>query len=224
MSDSDPGTSRIEFDSNFIGVTARLARVPEQIEQLRVALDEFAVKEPAILAAGYKETNGQPRYSIPHPSTWLPQEAQVIAGEIVHNLRSTLDNLIWMLAYRNSGHEVKNTQFPIAYSRQEFDQQRKRRLKGLTPTQIDVIEKLQPYNGGVWLQMLAELSNPDKHRHLILIENVAKLDIVFTGRGVEIPPRPPEWSMNKKYEPVPTLQYLHDCVERVARHFMPPAS
>lgn len=224
MSDSDPGTWRKEFDSNFIGVTARLARVPEQIERLRDALDEYAVKEPEILAAGYQEPNGQPRYSIPHPTKWLPQEAQVIAGEIVHNLRSTLDNLIWMLAYRNCGHEVKNTQFPIVHSRKAFDQQQKRRLKGLTATQIDIIENLQPYNGGVWLQMLAELSNPDKHRHLILIENVAKLDIVFTGHGVEVPPRPPKWSMNKKYDPVPALQYLHDCVERVARHFIPPDS
>ena len=223
MSVLDGSIYRKSFDSNFIGVTARLARVPNQIARLNDALAEHAIREPAILAAGYDERDGEPTYRIPHPSTWLPQEAQAIVGEIVHNLRSALDNLVWLLAYRNCGHEVKQTQFLIVETRTDFDKQQPRRLKGLTNDQVDTIEKVQPYNGDDWLRLLADLSNPDKHRHLLLLENLAPMDIVFTESGVTIPPHPPKWVLMKKYDPIPTLEYLHRHVLRVARALAPSA-
>ncbi len=226
MSVSSRGEYRKSFDSNFSGVTARLARVPAQIASLKEALDEHASQDAASVLGRYEVVDGQPTYTLNHPSTWQPQEAQVITGEIVHNLRSALENLVWLIAYRNSGQEVKQTQFPISESREDFDEQRQRRLRGLTSKQVAIIEQVQPYHGNPWLRWLAQLSNPDKHRHLILLEDMAPVDIYFTGKesSVTAPRRPSKWVLNKQFEPIGLLSYLHECTCIVARVLTPSDS
>ncbi len=62
------------------------------------------------------------------------------------------------------------TQFPIEDSGKHFNGHSKVvRLKGINPTHIAMIERLQPYNGCDWTKILRELSNPDKHREITRI-------------------------------------------------------
>jgi hypothetical protein len=88
-------------------------------------------------------------------------------GIIVQSLRSALDYLIYQLALLDSRRDQKGTQFPIADSPELFESACKQgRLKGLNAEHIGMIESLQPYNGGDWLAVLRDLSNPSKHKTL----------------------------------------------------------
>lgn len=104
----------------------------------------------------------------------------MVFGEVVHNLRSLLDNLVVTIA-RQSGSptdkEIKSLQFPIAASAEEWKSQSKR--IALLPDQYKrAIESIQPFQriqqegspDGDLLIMLRDLSNEDKH-HLYLKPN-----------------------------------------------------
>lgn len=92
----------------------------------------------------------------------------ILLGEVVYNLRAALDYLVYSLAHLDSGKERQGTQFPICSAPSDFKKALNRgHLKGVNPTHRAAIKKLQPYCGGKWLLDLANISNPDKHRHLI---------------------------------------------------------
>ena len=105
------------------------------------------------------------------PHTNLLPEASAIVGDAVNNLRSALDYLVYELARHNEGKEVRNTQFVIARSTREFEDQKKTRLKSLTERQVENIRNVQPFQGVTWTELLRDISNPDKHRHLVAIDD-----------------------------------------------------
>lgn len=96
----------------------------------------------------------------------------ILVGEAVYNLRAALDYLVFALAHLDSGSPQKQTQFPICRKPEEFLGQARRRLAGVNETHVQAIEALQPYAcegpDSDWLARLADLSNPDKHRHLVV--------------------------------------------------------
>ena len=105
------------------------------------------------------------------PHTNLLPDASAIVGDAVNSLRSALDYLVYELAKHNEGKEVRNTQFVIASSIREFESQKKTRLKGLTERQVEMIRNVQPFQGVAWTELLRDISNPDKHRHLVGIDD-----------------------------------------------------
>jgi hypothetical protein len=89
-------------------------------------------------------------------------------GEIVYNLRAALDYLIFELAGLDTGCIVEGTQFPIERNKKGFKWRiRGGWLDGLNVTHVAAIEALQPYSGCQWTAILRDLSNPDKHIHLV---------------------------------------------------------
>jgi hypothetical protein len=92
----------------------------------------------------------------------------ILMGEICYNLRSALDYLVFELAILDSSAEQSGTQFPIIDTKEDFVRDAERRwLKGISPSHVAAIERLQPYNGCNWTRLLRECSNPDKHRHFM---------------------------------------------------------
>ncbi len=96
----------------------------------------------------------------------------VVLGEVIYNLRAALDYLVYELAFLDSGLEQDGTQFPIESSKGGFasrcDETRDRGvyLRGLSQAHKDAIKDLQPCYGCHWTKLLADISNPDKHRKL----------------------------------------------------------
>jgi hypothetical protein len=112
----------------------------------------------------------------------------VAIGNIIHNLRSALDNVAWALASQNSSHPSDFTAFPIhlvGRTRVKIKRGKRRRdrpsfwgrnrgdglsqLESVHQKHIQMIEAFQPYKrryGGrrdpLWL--LHKLNNFDKHR------------------------------------------------------------
>lgn len=109
-----------------------------------------------------------PGFRIPDLPTVTNPLWSIVLGEAVYNLRAALDYLIYSLAHLDSGQEQDGTQFPICTKTEYFqDEIRKGHLRGLDSLHVTAIERLQPYPSGHWLQALRDISNPDKHRHLI---------------------------------------------------------
>lgn len=119
---------------------------------------------------------------IPEP----PLVLSAIIGDTLYNLRSALDYLVYALASHDSGHPQEWTQFPIDFKpevfRSRYDPKSGRRcyLRGVSADHIAEIEKLQPYNGCQWTERLVELSNPDKHRRLTVVQpKIASMQLEF---------------------------------------------
>lgn len=96
-----------------------------------------------------------------------PIEWSILVGEILHHLRSVLDQLIWQLMLASGRQPDSKTEFPICESAPKL--QSAKVMKYLDPVSLAVINELKPYLGGndlLW--KLHRLDITDKHRHLIL--------------------------------------------------------
>ena len=100
----------------------------------------------------------------------------VIVGDVVSNLRSALDHVIYAISYSRKPDEFRDdrsTEFPICDNADAFHSSRRQNeIRGLPPEAQAIVEGLQPYHGGkvgddpLW--MLREMSNIDKHRSIHL--------------------------------------------------------
>jgi hypothetical protein len=90
-----------------------------------------------------------------------------LVGEISYNLRSALDYLVYALAELDSKGPQKGTQFPIMDAAKDIVGRGKAMLIGVNAVHVAAIERLQPYNGCHWTGRLRDLSNMDKHRHIV---------------------------------------------------------
>jgi hypothetical protein len=113
----------------------------------------------------------------------LPQRFSILIGETIYNLRAALDYLVFDLAILDSGTPKKGTQFPIDNTEEDFARHRGRFLKGLNIEHIARIEALQPYKGYTYTAMIRDISNPDKHRELTVIQGkgVYSIKVIHTS-------------------------------------------
>ena len=99
----------------------------------------------------------------------------VIVGEIVHDLRSALDHLVWQLVEIGDGRPDHDHSFPL-YNREESSDSFRARacrhatqrakhgpLFGVPEAAVPVIEACQPYHGAdaLLLEVLHDLWNTD---------------------------------------------------------------
>ena len=104
--------------------------------------------------------------------TILPFSIGLAVSDCIHNFRSALDYIIYELASADTGQVQPGTQFPIEDTAEGFKANRNRHLKGLTSYHVNVVESYQPYKGVDWTETLRDISNPDKHRELVVIQDV----------------------------------------------------
>ena len=174
---------RYEGSHPLAGCQLKLDRANEQIEALDRSIKGFLnrythvpvtkVNLEAAECFTYMKVREAP------PLRW-----GIIVGEIVHNLRSVLDYLVFQLAYAHTGKIPKGTAYP-AFTDDPFspetDKGTRRRWKtqtgGLHPDDHATIERAQPYNRKNSMDrhhilMLTRLSNRDKHQTLHLAASV----------------------------------------------------
>lgn len=128
-------------------------------------------------------------------------------GDIIHNLRSSLDSLVYALAVKARGSatfthdEILRMQFPICDDPLYFfsptepkNCEKWRRIRTLCADAQADIETLQPYRGSypkglAPLSALRDIANVEKHRHLIPTAMIAvRADLVIgdgTLHGIE---------------------------------------
>ena len=113
----------------------------------------------------------------------VPLRWPVMLGEIVHNLRSSLDQLVTQLVIANGQEPDDRNQFPIfasvskpGWTKQDWHDRQgrlKRMLRGLDPSDVATIKAMQPYRRRhamrlpyIPLETISDFSNLDKHRTL----------------------------------------------------------
>ncbi len=114
------------------------------------------------------------KFWVPNGFDQVPRAFAAIIGDIVHNLRTALDYLVYELARLDNEKvpEPKDTQFPICLWRNQWKEQSKKRLRGISPEHVEVIDSFQPYHFRdqgkdpklATLAVLHELDIQDKHK------------------------------------------------------------
>ena len=160
--------------TNFDGIFAKISRADDQASSLKADMERFCADiRQSIVHEVHEDADEQVwvfRGSTPN----VPIEWSIRIGEILYNLRSALDHLVWQLVLANGREPGWRNAFPIIDKQSNWHKATSQ-LKGVSSTVETMVESLQPYTGGINLlfdvavfQTLHTLCNIDKHRHLIL--------------------------------------------------------
>ncbi len=159
---------------NRAGIDQKMLRADKHLNALRRGIVSFVKVNPCAIVG---QNEGNPaRYVLRAQVAPMPPDIAIIVGDAVHNLRSALDHLAWQLVISAGGSPDRFTQFPIL-----LDALGKKGpcladvAGGISSGALALVESLQPYNRVDDptldpLAILAELSNFDKHRMVVLTE------------------------------------------------------
>jgi hypothetical protein len=158
------------------GVRAKLGRADSKLQTLHSEIRAFQDRRSYCVKGEFDAQRSGYSFRL-HITEWPPITWGVDIGEIVHNARSALDNLVWQLVILNGKEPEKWNSFPI------FDDKPKKGfarvvrgtsdkpgcLAGVHKDAVTIIESAQPYHGGLanGLTALDALWNMDKHRFLM---------------------------------------------------------
>jgi hypothetical protein len=107
----------------------------------------------------------------------------LLIGDCVHNLRSTLDHIVFALARTNTPNlthkQVIGSEFPVFGDKIMTGKQETAKIGCLSPGAQAAIKGLQPYQRGTLYQthplwQIHDLDRIDKHRHLTLCVSVPR--------------------------------------------------
>lgn len=169
-----PGVCPIAVDLS--GVRAKFKRALEHRTALEHEITSVFEREHNKVksSAEYHPHSGYYVFQVTElPIEWRMRVA-VMLGDLVHNLRSALEQLTWQLVRNHSGHPKTRKQkihieFPIKLNRSALV--RTYTFSKVSPSDQAILDLAQPYNGSGnprlhGLAILQQLSNRDKHRLL----------------------------------------------------------
>lgn len=180
----------------------KLDRAEEHIEALAKAIEAFVGTDPYAVdrrldAEGADHVYFFSRFTDP------PDSIALLVGDAVHNLRASLDHIVFSLAQEGAKaagismtkRAETSIQFPIAVSPENFDDQvGSHRLRFVAPEAKAVIERLQPYwlSPGQpersWIAGINSLDITDKHRTIPALGTVVSY-YAFTAPAGEDQPQ-----------------------------------
>ena len=141
----------------------------KHIRNLERIIESFLQGDPYRI--GFKDdVNSGERTFYVDKITDVPWPIVACAGDVIQNLRSSLDHLaheLVCIGMRSRG-PFRHCYFPIANTPDEFEADLLRKVKGARQDAMDMIRAVAPYKGGnnvLWA--LGELNNIDKHRMLL---------------------------------------------------------
>ena len=160
MSDTAKGDPLFE-------IRAKLGRANEHLKALNKALDDFYQSD--FYARGMKQDRKGGVVLYVKSVKPVPPIVSILAGETVHQLRSVLDHLMWLLA-KPTRKQESDVAFPLVSTRLRFRGTRQK-MPGVPRGVRTVVESLQPYHSRKWpdtalLGVIQAISNRDKHRTL----------------------------------------------------------
>jgi hypothetical protein len=178
----------------------KLQRAREHADAIKVLAEQLFRIEANQPVIAIREMGPKDEYAIyvarmPELSDAFDRVSLVL-GDAIHNLRSSLDHLVFQLAIAHTSgvlNDERGIRFPIAANQASFEKAAGRALKALSAAHITIIESFQPYHpyqarlqyseqmGGHFhpLAKLQELSNRDKHRQALGVVIPTNLGIAF---------------------------------------------
>jgi hypothetical protein len=175
------------------GARFKIDRAIDHLKNLDIAIGQLWASESKITSAEavppYKTEGEDLIVFRPHSAPVNPSFS-LIVGDFVHNVRSSLDHLVYQLAILNkaSSEGASKTSFPVCLTHGEFtNATRKKVAPFIGPRALTELEKLQPYSTGngkrdiLWI--LSQLDIIDKHRLLIVTKSkVRPINFTVTTR------------------------------------------
>jgi hypothetical protein len=147
----------------------------------------------------------------------IPMRFSLLAGDIVHNLRTALDYLVYQLVRLGKNEPTKRTSWPIFVEKPVGRDlgRYNAAIKGIPKPFRETIDWFQPYQTPTNplrenLALLAELDNTDKHRLVrpgvaILTKSAATHDVVVSVGAVE-----PGKELLRRRESIPnSMEFAH---------------
>jgi len=174
------------------GVKAKIQRAQDEIERLAKDIANSCEVQRALFSEELRPDIGDKIWVFRGETPIVPIEYSVRLGEIIYNLRSALDQLVWQLVNANYKTPGRHNEFPIFEDESRFNEAVKRKLKGVSQDSSDKIKEMQPFcQNDEWdaLKTLHVLCNIDKHRsvifpyytvHRCIINNQGDTDLPFS--------------------------------------------
>jgi hypothetical protein len=151
----------------------KAARALEHLDELKRVLQAYYDAEPCQITRYQRHDIGLRLLRIDFRE--VPERSYLLVGDFAHNLRSSLDYVVWSLVTKATGKTPKSTaiQFPIQ-AKEALDTFA-RQIEGVPQSVLGVIESLQPFHcvdpkdHPLW--QLHKLDIIDKHHRIAMNEN-----------------------------------------------------
>lgn len=176
----------LSAEERLIPVRVKIKRAKKHLAELEAAAETYrdSYTHVAVTEENPKFAQGEPNL---RKLPIIHFDMLAIAGDVLQNLRSALDHVMYNLALvadpNASDTVLGEISFPIGKSLESYKSLAGRKVERLVePRAMEFINKLQPYRGGndaLW--RLHETNNIDKHRRLIAIGT----DILCDGDGFD---------------------------------------
>ncbi len=144
----------------------KIERAQTHLNNLRVEVEAFHGRKPYRIIADNSSEPGKILFRVKIIEC-VPAGWSAIIGDIIHNLRSSLDLLATALVVANGGNP-KTAYFPFAKIPGDIGARVNERMRGASPKAMKFARRLKPHPGGneaLW--MLHSLDLLDKHRSII---------------------------------------------------------
>lgn len=181
-----PLRERSLSSSIFAGEKAKLQRARKHLDELITLADNYMGSQPLYI----REVGESVIARVENP---VPQEINVVLGDVVHNLRAAIDLLVCDLIRSNGGKITRHSTFPITMGGIQSSHI-KNQLAGMSQRAIKVLSRIthsQPWNEA--LLLLHGLDIMDKHNSLVAVaaatvRSHTKVGIpgLFTGPSGEL--------------------------------------
>jgi hypothetical protein len=162
-----------EPDHPFAGIVEKLRRADENIFNLDSEIALF-FKEGDYSVMPNQDGEMFLKAIEYHKNRAIPPRFNVLAGEIIHHLRSCFDHIVWHFSV-NPVKNIRKIEFPVFDKAPVNHDSRKLfagKLEGIAdPNVISLIERLQPHHAAeplddpLWI--IHDLDIVDKHRELL---------------------------------------------------------
>lgn len=171
--------------ADLSGVLAKLDRAEEHREAFDELVEAFSGGGPYTILTEYDPRTGW------HVLRWHvlrepPLERLAVTfGDMIGNLRSTLDYLVWQLVLAAGKRPSRRTGFPVIRRAKDWEVQSRAALAGVDPRWVAEVEALQPYHRPERpsihpLAILEHVNNLNKHRFLpVAVVSVQALDLLI---------------------------------------------
>lgn len=151
------------------GPKLKLERAKKHFRDLESVVERFYETKPYLVGVDDNPESNQREFRLVRARP-VPVGLSIIGGDAIHNLRSTLDHLVWQLVLANGGEPNKRTAFPVWRSEADFVTGRPGYAKGASEEALEVLYGLKPYQGGSdFLWRIHQLDIVDKHRLLLAV-------------------------------------------------------
>lgn len=161
----------------------KIERAKEHIHQLVAEVTTWIEANPYRVAV---EDNLEIRHRIYRVQLGAspPLRWGAITGDVLHNLRSSLD-ILWRHVFPSGQRGSRKDGLPIFECAEDLEARFRRPLQGGRQTAMQVLKALKPYRGGnELLWWLHTLANEDKHNVLIPVAHAVyelRLDVFGGG-------------------------------------------